>query len=48
MTAQEMRETAGKLLQYVDVENPQVTERQEVDYYLANTKGLPRGRGTPA
>ena len=33
-----MRETAGKLLQYVDVENPQVTERQEVDYYLANTK----------
>ena len=38
MTAQEMRETAGKLLQYVDVENPQVTERQEVDYYLANTK----------
>ena len=23
MTAQEMRETAGKLLQYVDVENPQ-------------------------
>ena len=38
MTAQEMRETAGKLFQYVDVENPQVTERQEVDYYLANTK----------
>ena len=37
MTAQEMRETAGKLLQYVDVENPKVTERQEVDYYLANT-----------
>ncbi len=33
-----IRETAGKLLQYVDVENPQVTERQEVDYYLANTK----------
>ena len=25
-------------MQYVDVEDPQVTERQEVDYYLANTK----------
>ena len=40
MTAQEMRETAGKLLQYVDVENPQVTERQEVDYYLSQYQGL--------
>ena len=28
MTAQEMRDS-GKLLQYVDVENPQVTERQK-------------------
>ncbi len=41
MTAREMRETAGKLLQYVDVENPG-NRTARSDYYLANTKGLPR------
>lgn len=39
LTAQEIRETAQKLLQYVSVsDTTTVTERQEVDYYLADPK----------
>lgn len=36
-TAAQMRQTAQALLSYVEVSNPQVTKRQEVDFYLANT-----------
>ena len=36
-TAAQMRQTAQALLSYVGVSNPQVTKRQEVDFYLANT-----------
>ena len=38
LTAEEIRETAQKLLQYVSVSDLKVTERQEVDYYLADNK----------
>ena len=37
-TAEEMRQTAQLLLNYVSVSNPQITKRQEVDFYLANTE----------
>ena len=37
-TAEEMRQTAQLLLNYVSVSNPQVSKRQEIDFYLANTE----------
>ena len=33
-----MRQTAQLLLNYVSVSNPQVSKRQEIDFYLANTE----------
>ena len=38
LTAADIRETAQKLLQYVSVSDLKVTERQEVDYYLADNR----------
>ena len=37
-TAEEMRQTAQLLLNYVSVSNPQITKRQEIDFYLANSE----------
>lgn len=37
LTAGEIRATAQKLLTYVNVSDTEVTERQEVDYYLADS-----------
>ena len=37
-TAEEMRQTAQLLLNYVSVSNPQVSKRQEIDFYLANSE----------
>ncbi|GGE29910.1 penicillin-binding protein PBP2B [Streptococcus himalayensis] len=36
MTAAEMKELAEKLLSYISVKDIQVTERQQIDYYLAD------------
>ncbi|NQN50496.1 penicillin-binding protein 2 [Streptococcus suis] len=38
MTAQEMREVARKLLQWVNVSNVSISRRDKADYYLANTE----------
>ena len=43
LTAGEIRATAQKLLTYVSVSDTEVTDRQEVDYYLAD-KSCPRTR----
>lgn len=37
LTAEEIRATAQKLLTYVSVSDTEVTDRQEVDYYLADS-----------
>ena len=36
MTAAELKETAKKLLTYVNVTSPDLTDRQIADYYLAD------------
>ena len=36
MTAAELKETAKKLLTYVNVTSPELTDRQIADYYLAD------------
>ncbi len=36
MTAADLKETAKKLLAYVGVSSPTLTDRQLVDYYLAD------------
>ncbi|HFR3775403.1 TPA: penicillin-binding protein PBP2B [Streptococcus suis] len=38
MTAQEMREVARKLLQWVSVSNVSISRRDKADYYLADTE----------
>ncbi|NQN67975.1 penicillin-binding protein 2 [Streptococcus suis] len=38
MTAQEMREVARKLLQWVNVSNISISRRDKADYYLADTE----------
>ena len=46
-TAEEMRQTAQLLLNYVSVSNPQVTKRQEIDFYLKH-RSLQRSSGQTA
>lgn len=36
MTATDLKETAKKLLTYVSISSPNLTERQLADYYLAD------------
>ncbi|HEM3578365.1 TPA: penicillin-binding protein 2, partial [Streptococcus suis] len=38
MSAQEMKEVANKLLQWVNVSNVTITQRDKADYYLADTE----------
>ncbi|HFI0128148.1 TPA: penicillin-binding protein PBP2B [Streptococcus suis] len=38
MSAQEMKEVANKLLQWVNVSNITITQRDKADYYLADTE----------